>query len=121
MLIDTSPEKATAVLGAMRQIALAHGPEGVSEADRVTIETAGSIVFALGDVEVDAIDPVSPEDLADAHEDDPQLAVRMLAVMSLVDGKNDPEKNALVNEYAKQLDVDEDYLAILTEAAEGEV
>lgn len=121
MLIQTSEAKATAVLGAMRQIALAHGPGGVSDADRVTIETAGSIVFALGEVDVDSIDPVSPEQLADVHEDDPKLAVRMLAVMSLVDGRNDPEKNALVNEYASALEVDEDYLAILTEAAEGEV
>lgn len=53
--------------------------------------------------------------------DDARQAVRMLAVMSLVDGRIDADKTALVQEFAIALDVEEVYLGILAEAARGEI
>ena len=54
-------------------------------------------------------------------EQDGMQAVRMVAVMSLVDGRIDEDKIALVQEYASALDVHESYLPVLAEAAAGEV
>jgi hypothetical protein len=114
--------QAEAVLGAMAAIARAHGAAGVSEADRLTIAAAGRIVLGLGDAARDPA-PRSPAELAAAlpHDDAAAKAVRMLSVMSLVDGRVDAGKIALVGEYADALDVHEDHLRILAEAAEGEV
>jgi len=47
--------------------------------------------------------------------------VRMLAVMALVDGRIDAAKTALVAEYAHALRVDEGYLHVLAETAQGEI
>lgn len=121
MIISLSRARASAVLGAMRQIALTHGAPGVSDADRATIDAAARIV--LGIEPVPDVAPCSPEQLARVtlDADDAKQSVRMLAVMSLVDGRIDPEKTALVAEYAHALRVDEAYLNVLAEAAQGEV
>jgi hypothetical protein len=121
LIIRVLRHQADAILGAMRAIAMAGG--GESEADRVTIGAAAEIVFGLDGFDLDSVEPHQPpglaaEMLADA---DARLAVRMLAVMSLVDGRLDPAKNALLGEYAAALGVEESYLGVLTEAAEGEV
>lgn len=123
MILRLPRAQAEAVLGAMAAIARAHGPAGISEADRLTIASAGRIVLGLGDVAPEAVGPRSPAELAAAlpHGDAAAQAVRMLSVMSLVDGRVDPAKIALVGEYADALDVHEDHLRILAEAAEGEV
>lgn len=112
---------AVAVLGAMLQIALAHGTPEVTDADRATIDAAARIVLGLEPVPDAA--PCSPAKLANLmlSEDDASQAVRMLAVMSLVDGRIDAGKTALVAEYARALRVDEAYLQVLAEAAQGEV
>jgi len=121
MLISIPRDQSDAILGSMRAVAFTHGANGVSDPDRVTIEAAAQIVFGIETPDIDSIDLRSPEQLAAALESDREMAVRMLAVMSLVDGRLDAEKNSLVDQYAKALGVDEGYLAILTEAAEGEV
>ena len=59
-----------------------------------------------------------------AMADDPSdaiQAVRMLAVMSLAGGRIDPGKIAPVQEYADALGVHESYVALLAEAAAGEI
>ena len=106
----------------MAAVARAHGPAGVSDADRLTIAAAGRIVLGLGDAH-EAVAARSPAQLAAAlpHEEAATQAVRMLSVMSLVDGRIDPGKIALVGEYAQALDVHEDDLRVLAEAAEGEI
>lgn len=48
-------------------------------------------------------------------------AVRMVAVMALVDGRIDEQKIALVQEYAAPLGIDEAYLVVLAESAAGEI
>lgn len=123
MLISLPRHQADAILGAMRSVALEHGPGGVTDLDRATIEGAATIVLGLGEVDVDALEPATPEQLAREllTPGDAAQAVRMLAVMSLADGVADPEKTALVREYARALDVDEGYLETLSRVAEGEI
>ncbi len=123
VILRLSDRQTRAILGAMRQVAETHATAEMVDADRQTIVAAARIVFGLRDPDVDRVDECSPQELASAtlSGEDAEQAVRMLAVMSLVDGRVDPEKTALVGEYAEALDVHEDYLNTLTEAAEGEV
>ena len=118
------PTRPTAVLGAMRAVALEHGGPGLTEMDRETIGSAALIVFGLGEVEVDALATVDPAGLAAAtNRCRGRGAARcaMLSVMSLADGEIDAEKTALVRAYADALGVEADYLDILTEAAADEI
>lgn len=123
MLISLPRHQADAVLGAMRAVALEHGPGGVTAMDRDTIEGAARIVLGLDDVDVDALSPTTPEQLAREllTPEDAAQAVRLLAVMSLADGVADPDKTALVRAYADALDVHEDYLRTLSQVAAGEI
>jgi hypothetical protein len=106
VIIRVPRVQAEAILGAMRRIALTHGPPGVTDGDRRTIEAAAQIVLGLEDAAPGDLAPCAPERLAAVLPDeaDARQAVRMLAVMSLVDGRVDPEKTALVAEYADALD-----------------
>jgi hypothetical protein len=123
MLISLPTDRAAAILGAMRAVALEHGGPGLTEMDRETIASAATIVLGLGEVDVEAIAAVDPAGLASRIEsaDEARQAVRMLAVMSLADGVADAEKTALVRAYAEALDVHDGYLEILTEAAAEEI
>lgn len=123
MLIEVPQAQALAILGAMRAVALEHGDGTVTAMDRETIEGAAAIVFALEGVDAEGVVPVDPAGLAGLldSEAEAEQAVRMLAVMSLVDGLADPDKTALVRAYASALAVRDGYLEILTEVAEDEV
>jgi hypothetical protein len=122
-ILESPVGAATAVLGAMRAVALEHGGPGLTEMDRETIGSAALIVLGLGEIDVDAVEPVDPAGLAAAVADaeEARRAVRMLAVMSLADGEVDAAKTALVRAYAEALGVDADYLDILAEAVADEV
>lgn len=120
MILHVDDQQATAILGAMRGVGLArHGT--LTEADQRTITTAAEIVFAKADLA--AGDSIDPDALAAAmlSPADALQAVRMLAVMSLVDGTVDRAKNDLVKAYAAALGVEADFVDILAEAAAGEV
>lgn len=121
MIIKLPSAQARAVLGAMRQVAMAHGIAGISAADTATIDAAARIVLGLDPAGEVRLCP--PQRLADLMSgmDEALVAVRMLAVMSLVDGRVDIAKTALVAEYARALGVDEAYLRVLAEAAQGEI
>ena len=124
MIIRVTDAQARAILGSMLDIALTHGGSGVSDADRHTIDAAARIVLGLADGVPTDLAPCPPDALARAmsgDEQDGMQAVRMVAVMSLVDGRIDEDKIALVQEYASALDVHESYLPVLAEAAAGEV
>lgn len=123
MILRVPEDQAQAILGAMRAVALAHGDGAVTDADRETITGAASIVLGRPEIDPDGVEPRDPDELAAAvlSEDDARLALRMLSVMSLVDGRADAEKAALVRRYADALGVEEGYLKLLTEVAEGEV
>jgi hypothetical protein len=123
MLIRVDRSQRIAILGAMKAIALAHGEGEISGADVITIDAANRIVLGADEIDVAELVAVSPDEVGAAmlSADDARTAVRMLAVMSLVDGRLDADKTALVAHYARVLDVDEDYLRVLAEAAAGEI
>jgi hypothetical protein len=123
VLVRLPRHQADAILGAMRAVALEHGAGAATETDRATIDAAATIVLGLDRVDVDALAPVAPDALAGEllTADDAAQAMRMLAVMSLADGVQDPGKTALVRAYADSLDVHDGYLDVLTEVATGEV
>lgn len=124
MIIRVTEPQATAILGSMLNIALAHGPAGLNAADGHTIDAAARIVLGVGTDVSTELAPCRPHVLAQAMSGDKEdglLAVRMVAVMSLVDGRVDQGKIALVQEYADALNVHEAYLRVLAEAAAGEI
>ncbi len=110
-----------AILGAMRQVALAGG-HAISHADTASILAAGRYLLRRYDLtDIGALPAVEPADLARllkdrdlAHE-----ALRYLAIMVMVDGTLDPEKLKLVLAYARALDIEEAYLTQMVEAASG--
>ena len=118
MIVEATPAQVQSILGAMSRVAAPASP-----ADRAAIQAAYRYVFRGSDpLDVDALTPTSPEDLARALPDHPDLAqsaVRFLAVMALVDGRLDEGKIALVERYAGALGIHEHYLRQLAEAAAG--
>jgi hypothetical protein len=124
VIIDVPDGQALAILGSMLQVALTHGEEGVSKADTATIDAAATIVLGLSGRPIGALEPYPPDALALALGGDQQdgtQAVRMLAVMSLVDGRIDAQKIALLQAYADALGVHEAYLTVLAESVAGEI
>ena len=111
-----------AILGAMRQVALAGG-RPLSHADTVSILAAAHYLLRRRDLtDIGTLSAVAPADLVGALKGDRDLgqeAVKYLAVMTLVDGTLDHAKLACVLEYARALDVEADYLTDLVEAASG--
>ena len=123
MLVHVVEVQRNAILGSMKQIALVHGRGAISDTDVGTIDAAAQIVFGAEEFDVGHLPEVAPDELRAMmlSASDAQTAVRMLAVMSLVDGRLDGEKTELVAEYARAVDVDEEYLRVLAEAVAGEV
>src|SRR5437660_3380183 len=106
----------------MRQVGLAGG-HAIAYAATTSILAAGRYLLrrpGLGDI--DTLPAVAPADLVAALKGEGELAreaVKYLAIMALVDGSLDHAKLARVLEYARALDVEEDYLTELVEAASG--
>ena len=107
----------------MRDIALAHGAGAVTDAaaapSRPRRRRAGPSRWCCG-----RSWPCPPAALARAMAGDAgeaAQAVRVLAVMSLAGGRIDPDKIALVQEYADAVGVHESYVAVLAKEAAGEI
>jgi hypothetical protein len=111
-----------AILGAMRQVALAGG-RPISYADTASILGAAHYLLRRPDLtDIDVLPAVEPNDLVAALKPEAELgheAVKYLAVMALVDGALDHAKIARVLEYARALDVEAAYLTELVVAASG--
>jgi len=111
-----------AILGAMRQIALANGGP-ITPADRASILGAAHYLLRRpGLRDIGLLPAVVPVDLVAALKVDSELAreaVKYLAIMALVDGVLDDTKIARVLDYSRALDVEADYLTDLVEAASG--
>ncbi len=111
-----------AILGAMRQVALAHGGP-LTYADSASIAGAAHYLLRRQDLtDIGTLPAVEPSDLVAALRGEPELAreaVKYLAVMALVDGTLDHRKIARVLEYARALDVEAAYLTEIVEAASG--
>jgi len=116
-----SRRESDAILGAMRQVALAGGG-AITHADTASIAAAARYLLRRPDVsDVGALPAVEPADLvaALADRDIAREAIKYLAIMSLVDGALDTRKIVRVLEYSRALDVEEAYLTELVEAASG--
>ena len=126
MIIRVAEAQARAILGAMRDIALdARRLGGVTDADSPHHRGRGdrscwAFPMALRPV-LRRARPVRWPGPWRMTLDQAAQAVRMLAVMSLVGGRIDPGKIALVREYADAVGVHESYVAVLAEAAAGEI
>jgi hypothetical protein len=110
-----------AILGAMRQVALAGG-RPLTAMDAASILGAAHYLLRRDGVDLGALPAVEPADLVAALRAEPALgreAIKYLAVMALVDGALDAAKIGRVLDYSRALDVEEAYLTELVEAASG--
>jgi len=111
-----------AILGAMRQVALAGG-RPLTHADTASIMAAARYLLRRHDVtDLGALPAVEPGDLVAAIRADHDLAadaVKYLAIMVMVDGVLDPAKLHRVLAYARALDIEANYLTQMVEAASG--
>jgi len=110
-----------AILGAMRQVALAGG-RPLSHADTASLLAAGHYLLRRDAFDVGALPPIEPDDLVAILRGDRETAeeaLKYLAIMALVDGVLDSDKIKRVLDYARTLDIEADYLTELVEAASG--
>jgi hypothetical protein len=111
-----------AILGAMRQVALAGG-RPLSHADTASLIAAGHWLLRRDQpFDVGTLPGIGPDDLVRSLKGERTLgqeAVKYLAIMALVDSILDHDKIRRVLEYARVLDVEADYLTELVEAASG--
>ena len=116
-----SRRESDAILGAMRQVALAGG-HAISHADTASILAAGRYLLRRHDLEdISTLPAVEPADLV-ATLKDRELAAeatKYLAIMVMVDGVLDTGKLARVLAYARALDIEANYLTEMVEAASG--
>jgi tellurite resistance protein len=119
---QVTDSESDAILGAMRQVALAGG-HALTHADTTSILAAAHYLLRRRDIsDIGTLAAVEPGDLVAALKGQPELAqeaVKYLAVMALIDGTLDKAKLAHVLDYARALDVEADYLTDLVEAASG--
>jgi tellurite resistance protein len=116
-----SHRESDAILGAMRQVALAGG-HAISHADTASILAAGHYLLRRPDLsDLGGLPAAEPADLVAILKDREVAAeaVKYLAIMVMVDGVLDTDKLARVLEYARALDVEEAYLTEMVEAASG--
>ena len=116
-----SHRESDAILGAMRQVALA-GSHALSHADTASILAAGHYLLRRPELaDIGGLPAVGPADLIATLKDRglAEEAVKYLAIMAMVDGTLDADKLKRVLEYSRALDVEADYLTDLVEAASG--
>lgn len=112
-----------AILGAMRQVALAAGGP-LTHADTASVMAAARYLLRRPDMtDIGTLPAVEPMDLQRLL-DEPELkaeAIKYLTVMTMVDGVLDRKKVGRVLAYSRALDVEESYLTEIVEAASGHV
>ena len=122
MLPVVSKPEAEAILGAMLAVAARRGAVAPTDSDQASIAAAGRYMFRLQEpVDFQRLTMPSPSTLAARLTDRETAAhaLRLIAVMALVDGALDEAKIDLVADYARALGIEEAYLTELTEAAHG--
>jgi hypothetical protein len=120
VLFAGTAEQADAALRAMRHVATAGGERALSDADRVALTAAHTIVFrGSGDLDPDALGDIGPGELAAActKRDDAEHVAGFLAVMTLVDGEVDTARIRSADAYVRALGLHEPYLRDLGELA----
>lgn len=120
-MLAVGHRESDAILGAMRQVALAGG-HTITYADTVSILAAGRYLLRRhGLTDLGTLPAAEPADLVATLTDRSlaEEAVKYLAIMAMVDGSLDSRKLKRVLEYSRALDVEADYLTDLVEAASG--
>jgi hypothetical protein len=112
-----TPRELTAVLGALRNIALAN--DRFTDGERALVEGVARIHGM--DVVPEELAPVSFEEVGriviDPHRR--KRAVQLAIVTALVEGTPSPETEATVQSFAAALGIDEEGLEVLYEVADG--
>jgi hypothetical protein len=106
----------------MRWVASAGGTRNLSDADRVSLTAAHRYIFGQETpLDIDRLPRALPNVLAKGLGTGTlsEHALRLIAVMALVDGTVDAAKIDVVTSYAVALGVHSEYLTDLTEAAAG--
>ena len=115
-MVRPPPEVLPFGLRALKSVAMADGVFG--EQERHLLDTAQAFFGAHHDL--DALAPIEPDELA-RHVVDPSMRrqlVRGMVVASLADGEASPAESALVERFAKALDVRSDDLGALRKLAD---
>jgi len=115
--LHPDPKQALAGLRAMRMLGEAHGTFG--GATRNLLDAAQKHILRT-DYDLDALTPITPEELAKAF-DDPELArqfVQGMTVVSLAEGPPTERQGYLMTRFAKALGVDEPAIKALRQLAE---
>jgi hypothetical protein len=110
-----------AILGAMRQVARAGG-RAITDADTANLVAAGRYLLRRPELaDFGALPAVEPADLVAVlkNRELAAEAVKYLAIMVMVDGALDTDKLGRVLAYARALDIEEDCLTEMVEAASG--
>lgn len=113
--------ESNAILGAMRQVALAGG-QPLTHADTTSLRAAGRYLLRRTSVDIGTLPGTAPGDLVATLKGERSLgeeAVKYLAIMAMVDGTLDHEKLKRVLDYSRALDIEADYLTDLVAAASG--
>lgn len=112
--ISWTGEQATAYLAAMKAVALGHARPELDAIEREMLNATARHVLHE-DIDVDALTPINPEQLAAAitEPERREQAVQFLVLMPYLDGVVDPQEVAKVDEYATALGVQPDTLMSL--------
>lgn len=111
-----SPEVVPYGLRALKMIACSDGTFG--DAERSLLSTVQSIFGT--EVDVDSLAPIEPEELA-RHLVDPahrRQFVRGMVVLSIIDGEASPAESALVERFARALEIESKDLVALRHLAD---
>lgn len=102
-LYRPAPEIVPYGLRAMKMIATADGT--FSDAERQLLATAQRVYGT--DVDIDALEPIEPEELARVLPDDAhrRQIVRGMVVLSLIDGEASEKEVAIVSKFARALEI----------------
>src|SRR4029450_4728485 len=108
---EVDQRESDAILGAMRQVALAGG-HAITYADTTSVLAAARYLLRRRDLlAIGTVPAVGPADLVSVLRGKPELAreaVKYLAIMALVDGVLDHSKLARVLDYSRALDLEAD-------------
>jgi hypothetical protein len=113
-------KQANLVLGAMKTIACS-GSGSLREIDRRAISSCAPLGLDRGPFEVATLNECPATDLAGAvtGQEDRELILQILAVMSLAGGVLEPLKIDRLLEFGSELEVEAEYLEILEDASSG--
>ena len=122
MRVAATNDQKTALLSILGAIAATHGPQTVTDTDRMTVAAAATIMLDAPQPDFDALPALSPAALVALVPPGSELAseaVQLATVMALVDGVLDEAKLEAVVKLAATLGVREGYVRDLADAARG--